>query len=33
VVKAVNFEELMDSLSRLAHYWLRVNQLPQLRKI
>ena len=32
VVKAVNFEELMDSLSRLAHYWLRVNQLPQLRK-
>ncbi len=33
VVKAVNFEELMDSLSRLAHYWLRVNQLPQLRKV
>ena len=32
VVKAVNFEQLMDSLSRLAHYWLRVNQLPQLRK-
>ncbi|MBL8384898.1 MAG: response regulator [Burkholderiales bacterium] len=32
VVKAVNFEELMDSLSRLAYYWLRVNQLPQLRK-
>jgi len=32
VVKAVNFEELMDSLSRLAHYWLRVNQLPQPRK-
>ena len=31
VVKAVNFEELMDSLSRTAHYWLRVNQLPQLR--
>lgn len=33
VVKAVNFEELMDSLSRVAHYWLRVNQLPQLRKV
>ena len=33
VVKAVNFEELMDSLARLAHYWLRVNQLPQLRKV
>lgn len=32
VVKAVNFEELMDTLSRLAHYWLRVNQIPQLRK-
>lgn len=32
VVKPVNFEELMDSLSRLAHYWLRVNQVPQLRK-
>ena len=33
VVKAVNFEELMDSVSRVAHYWLRVNQLPQLRKL
>ncbi|MFN0162088.1 MAG: response regulator [Burkholderiales bacterium] len=28
VVKAVNFEELMDSLSRLAQYWLKVNQQP-----
>ena len=32
VVKAVNFEELMDSLARVAQYWMRVNQLPQLRK-
>ena len=28
VVKAVNFEELMESMSRLAQYWLKVNQLP-----
>jgi CheY-like chemotaxis protein len=32
VVKAVNFEELMESLSRLAHYWLKVNQQPLLSK-
>jgi len=24
---------LMDSLSRLAHYWLRVNQLPHLPQL
>ena len=32
VVKAVNFEVLMDSLARVAQYWMRVNQLPQMRK-
>lgn len=28
VVKPVNFEQLMDSLARLTHYWLTINQLP-----
>ena len=28
VVKPVNFEQLMDSLARLTHYWLGINQLP-----
>jgi len=28
VVKPVNFEQLMDSLARLTHYWLSINQLP-----